>query len=210
MKSNFGTVIEVLDMALDSAQLISILPRLFNKKKDPDEEKQKQILKLLESGKIKDANEEVIHSWITGLTGADEIRLLGDVCVLIQEGTISVDEAYTFFSFLEHSSVVLRTRFRDAYIAERNPEKRKSIVTTISKLPDDEHRTTFMVGDGLTDATLWEQAIQALRGPLRRFGDLARGKIAEQEERRAQRLANPAPPPNRSWFQSMIRFKIFD
>lgn len=210
MTTNAGQVLEYLDMALDSAQLVSILPKMWNKFQGNDNsgDKQKMIEELIKTGKIKDATEEVLNSWTTGLSGADEMRLLRDVCHLINDKKITPEQGYSFFSFLENAGVKLRTRFREAYITEREPGMRYAVIIVLAQLPDDPQRITFLKGNGLMDPTFVEEITEALGNPFDALGDWAREKIVVFEQKRNERL-NAQPPPKRSWWGDMWRFRIF-
>lgn len=197
MATNFGRGLEIFDMLLDSAQLFSILPRLYKKfvKGDEPEKKQRRLEQLLEDGQVEVASEEVINSWTTGLSGADEMRLLGDVCFLIAtaEKNILPEEGYAFFSFLDKSGEKVRTRFREAYITEKTRDNRLDVIYVLAKLPNDEQRTAFLVGDGLLDPTLAEELFGALSAPIKGLARIAKADLPELEKKHAERVAKRKP-----------------
>lgn len=233
---NLGKGLEIMDMVLDSAQLIQIVPRLYNrfvKGEQSAEEKQQELIEMIHSGKSPEAMEETINSWTTGLSDEDEMRLLRDVCHLITGSQITIEEGYNFFAFLNSCDVELRGRFREAYITDKEQIMRWGVVVVIAKLPDDDLRMMFMKGAGLMDPTMVEQLVAALQVPLDTMGDWARERLPVLEANHALREANKLdaanitrkrtlldkllkrepsdPPKSGSWaaaFRAMFKFEI--
>lgn len=219
---NIGTGLEILDMVLDSAQLIQIVPKLYNryvKGEQSTEDKQKELIQMIQAGKSQEALEETINSWTTGLSDDDEMRLLRDVCHLVTGSQITAEEGYKFFAFLDSCDTELRGRFREAYISDKDPIMRWGVIVVMAKLPNDDQRHTFLSGTGLMDPTLIQQLIDVLKTPINAAGDWVRERLPELEYNHAVRHLNklllasqlPKQPAPGGWgaaFKAMIKFEI--
>lgn len=199
-------ILEGVDVLLDSAQLATLLPRVFNYFKGKSAARNQQVAELVNQG----VQEENIGSFSASMGDADEMRLLSEMCYMINKKHITAEEGNSFFSFLKNGEIGIRRRFRDAYITETNRDKRLDVLAVMSKL-NNEQRENFLAGPGLTDPTLREELVQAIGHPLKHLSNIAAEHLPALEARKAQRDAErkKTAPKNLSWWGKMWRLRIF-
>src|SRR5262245_43404009 len=117
MAVNARDTVEAVDMALDLANLGTFVWDLRNKKASAG----KVAAKKTKDGK--EVAEATMHSWGLDWTYEDEMTLLVDVCILIRDQKITVEEGYDFFEYLSFSPERLRSRFRKGYVTKKRGDR---------------------------------------------------------------------------------------
>jgi hypothetical protein len=177
MPPKAGTVFEVADMGLDLFGILSNLSRFFNKTPE---------VAQAVTGKTKDQqSEDMVRSWGLGLTLADEMRLVTDVCWLINGEKITYQQGYDFLDYLRNQSVRTRTRFREGYVKEKHHLHRVAVLEVLAtKITDWKARTNFIAGAGFLDLSSGENLQADLEAPVSRVAEWARDEERLSELRK--------------------------
>ncbi len=221
MASKTGNALEMLDMLLDSAQLIQVVPRLYKryvKGENPDVEKIRELEGMIKDGKPHEAMAEVMSSWATGFSKKDNFMLLARVCGLIITERLTVDEGWEFFAFLERQNADFRKDFIDGFVSTSDMTQQNDVIVVLARLKDDAQRLAFFNGPGFNDPDSLEKALEAIKSPMERLGAAARKDLVRLEERvkelRDEAKANKKPRRQNegTWtgaLGSILKFRIF-